>query len=158
MSLPMRDSRSGLPTMTARPPDTTTASPVNAICVPSVHRIGVILNRAISTPLTIPPARPITSASPMNARLKPSWFSALEMNIETITAESTPARLARAIPERSIPPLPAHIASITPIANSPISGTWPAIDCRLNRDRKDPPEIYAPSASNPRLMTTSIAS
>ncbi len=53
--------------MTALPSETTTAMPVKAICVPSVHRIGVMLRRLISTPLMVPPMQPTTTATTMKA-------------------------------------------------------------------------------------------
>lgn len=94
----------------------------------------------------------------MKAMLKAAPLSVAKRKDDTITAERTPDRLASAMPDRSIPPLPAHIASMTPIASRPISGTWLAIDWRLKIDRKEPPEISAPATSNRPLMTASMTS
>jgi hypothetical protein len=158
MSLPMLESSAGLPTITALPPETTTASPMKAICVPSVQRMGVMFSREIKRPLMTPPARPTSSAPAMKARLKAVPLSVADRKDETITAESTPERLASAMPERSMPPLPAHMASMTPMASRPISGTWLAMDWRLKTERNEPPEMRAPATSKRPLMTTSIAS
>jgi hypothetical protein len=46
-------------------------------------------------------------------------------------AATTPDRLARPMPERSMPPLPEIIASATPMASRPSSGSWLAMDWKL---------------------------
>ena len=70
----------------------------------------------------MPPTNPTTTATAVKAAVKSIGASSAEISGDTNNAEVTPARLANEMPDRSMPPLPELIASITPIASKPSSG------------------------------------